>query len=604
MSVQSQDLLNGLDGVIKSTHSLEGYAYGFRTACLTAEFYSERLPKFLSSAFGESIRECLLSQDPSCAVVLDSTSAPSGVPDQLAYWLYFFLRIANVPQAECGHEVSSYMNEVRKIVVPAPVAAHALLSRMLRWLIRLSAQSDATDIRTTLDLDLPRGLAGLKELVPAASNIPRFVEAAVQLDIPVEEVAGRVLQFGQGRKARWLDSSFTDQTPKIGASIARNKQWASRVLFDAGLPVAPHAIVANHQQALKAARKIGYPVVIKPADLDGGIAVAAGLMKDEEVLFAFDRVIKYSNTVMLEKHIPGRDYRLNVFSGELLWAIERVPAGVTGDGRHSVRELLDSLNADSRRGDGIHVPLKKILLDDEAIELLQSVGKRPDSVLSPGEFLPLRRRANVAAGALPVPVTDKVHPDNARLAVRAAAALGLDIAGVDFITTDISLSWTEVGGAICEINAQPQLGSVTSMHVYPQILHNLLKGNGRIPITVVLGAPDGKAAESAAASYASAGYCVGYAGRRGIFVGDQCISKKPLSPYRAGKALLRDRNVGAIVLEINDFSVLKTGMPFDRIDHLETFGPNTCLVGAIPDGLTAKPIKMLMDMIAPESLDE
>lgn len=587
---------------IRTIHGLAGHAYGFGTACLVVEFNRADLPANLPRALEDALKAYFLSLDPAHAALLDEASPGSDVPDRLARWLWLCLRVADVPLIECGREVDSHSGEVRRVVVPAPVAAHALLSRVCWRMLALSMQPEVGHIRRLVDGELPRAVNALRRLVPDSSNIPRFLAAAMQLDIPVEEVISRTLQFGQGSKARWLDSSFTDQTPRIGAEIARNKHWAARVLFDAGFPVAPHLLVESHQQALQAAKKIGFPVVVKPADRDGGLAVAAGLMTEAEVRDAFDNAKKYSNTVMLEKHIPGRDYRLNIFAGELLWAIERVPAGVTGDGRHSVAALLDILNADPRRGGEAHSPLKKILLDDEAMGLLRSKGKSPDSVLPPGEFLPLRRRANVAAGAMPVSVMDKVHPDNVRLAVRAVTALGLDLAGVDFISPDIGLSWMEAGGAICEVNAQPQLGSVTSVHVYSDILQQMVEGNGRIPITVVLGAPDEWPAELAVAAYAAAGHCVGYAGRRGIFVGRECISRKPLSPYRAGKVLLRDRSVDAIVLEINDFSVLKTGMPFDRGYRLETFGPDTRWMGDIPHGMPAEAMQMLIDMIAPGSV--
>src|SRR5690606_8124879 len=124
-------------------------------------------------------------------------------------------------------------------------------------------------------------------------------------------------------------------------------------------------------------------------------------------------------------------YRIVVFRGKAIWAKERRPAGVTGDGKSTIRELVAAVNADPRRGSDVYAPLKKLRLDEEAEKLLARDGLTFDSVPQGGAFVPLRRRANVSAGGTPVAVTDRMHPDNARAAERAAELVGLDLAGVD-----------------------------------------------------------------------------------------------------------------------------------------------------------------------------
>ena len=158
------------------------------------------------------------------------------------------------------------------------------------------------------------------------------------------------------------------------------------------------------------------------------------------------------------RNISGRDYRLNVFNGELIWAIERVPGGVTGDGKSSITKLVELLNSDPLRGEGTHAPLKQLNLDDEARQLLRQYSRDENSVPAEGEFVRLRRNANVATGGTPVSVFDQIHPDNKLLAIRAAAALRLDLAGVDLLIPDIGQSWKLGGAAVCEVNSQPNLG--------------------------------------------------------------------------------------------------------------------------------------------------
>lgn len=312
---------------------------------------------------------------------------------------------------------------------------------------------------------------------------------------------------------------------------------------------------------------------MKPADLDGGVGVAAGLMNADEVRAAFVAAKSHSKRILIEKHVAGRDYRISVFQGQVLWAIERQPAGVTGDGLHTIRQLLDTANADPLRGAGAHAAMKMLELDDEALSMLLAAGLNEASVPAAGSFVPLRRKANIAAGGTPIAVFDEVHPDNAVLAIRAAEALRLDLAGIDLLIPDIRKSWKETGAAVCEVNAQPQLGGVTSRHVYSEVLKALLHGNGRIPIAVVLGAAVvERLVTMVAAKARKAGYVLGYATPNAVWVGEQMVLRSRVDGYRAGQILLTDKNVEAVVLCINDAHLLLSGLPFDRIDLLVLAG--------------------------------
>jgi len=496
------------------------------------------------------------------------------IAEAVLSWAWQFQRLLKNPMIDHGLIVESVTAGRLQLLVPSPVKAHGLMARLIDLILRFQRLDDANEVLTGLRSALPKLVGGLRALAPTGSNIPHLLAAAKDLGVPVQPVQGQIFQFGYGSKSRRLESTFTDATPHVSAMLARDKQSTASVLRDGGLPVVRHAVAKSVEQASKVAEQLGYPVVVKPADLDGGVAVAAGLTNADEVARAFAEAKKHSRKILVEKHVAGRDYRLTVFNDEMLWAIERIPAGVTGDGRNSIRALLDVANADERRGEGIHAKLKKIALDDEALGLLASLGKTPDSVLHRGEFVPLRRRANVAAGGTPVAVTDLVHPDNRRLAVRAAQALGLDIAGIDLLIPDIGRSWMEGGAAICEVNGQPQLGSVTSRHLYPYILQNLLEGDGRIPISLVIGAPDLRAAAQERERYAAMGLTIGYHDSTGVYVGGERVAPAGVGLYQVGRALLRDRAVDGLVMDMKNFECLRSGFPFDRCERLIVAGDN------------------------------
>lgn len=591
-------MINSDSPLINEILSIGGYAYGLQSASLIFDLRLDRLSNIGNIANLNSVFcSCLLDIDRSYEQILNLREVVIDLPGQLIYWLWVFQQAANIPQVACGRQIELDQNTFCKILVPAHLGCHGLISQMAKWVIRLAQIEDVDFLRAEIKTKLPLFMGQLRQHSPSASNAPYFLAAAADLDIPVQKVVGKILQFGQSCKARWLDSSFSDQTSVIGATIARNKQWTTKVLFDAGLPVPLNRIIEDYEQALNSVKIIGFPVVIKPADRDGGVGVSSGLTNFNQVKQAFDNAKKFSNIVMLEKHIDGRDYRLVVFQGKLLWAIERVPGGVIGDGKHCIGALVELLNNDPLRADGNKAKLKKILLDEEALGLLQARGKNINSILDDGEFIPLRRRANIASGGIPVAVMDKVHPDNAKLAIRATAALGLDIAGVDLLIPDITKSWMETGGAICEVNGQPQLGSLTSIHLYKQILELLMFNGSRIPITVVIGASDEVIFQKIHSEYVKGEVCVGLSMAKGLFVGDECIFNKPMTPYKAGKVLLLNRSVEAIILGINDFSILRTGLPFDWCNRVVIAGnhfhnPDT-QISINADRAIAQMIKMI-----------
>jgi cyanophycin synthetase len=570
-----------------------GFSYGLRYPALLFRVVSNaaEVPKSLIHQGDTCVVEALRSARPNQSVSVDPDASGrlQSLPVALLYWMEQLQGVAELPIFECGRIVR--VEGRRSIVcVPALAGGHQATAAIFTWLLellnRLSAEQEVV-----LHLDKLSGrLKALKDASPLVANVPGFLRAAYEMGVPFQELPGQVVQYGYGARARWMDSSFTDQTPAIGAKLARNKLWAAAVLRRAGIPVPRHALVSSSEMAVDLAKTLQYPVVIKPADKDGGLGVAAGLTTPEEVREAFLGAQKYSRNVLVEKHFAGKDYRLTVFQGQLIWAIERIPGGVNGDGVGTVRELVDQLNADPRRGQGPHAPLKRLVFNDEAWSLLHQIGLDENSVPGPGVFVRLRRTANVANGGMPVAVFEQVHPDNNVLAVRAAAALHLDLAGVDLLIPDICRSWREAGAIVCEVNAQPNLGQTTSAHLYKQILAQLVQGNGRIPTVAIVGA----AAESTLAKAICSclqleGLVVGRADLEGVTVDDLRVFDGPISPYAGGQILLADQRVEAVVLGINDRSILRTGLPFDQFDVLVLAGQHLRLDG-LSDGLSREQV--------------
>jgi cyanophycin synthetase len=288
-----------------------------------------------------------------------------------------------------------------------------------------------------------------------APNTLRFALAALQRNVPLTVHAG-MLRLGWGCRTELMDSSFTGTTSNIASRMARNKYWTRQLLETAGIPVARGTLVATLDAAQRLAVELGWPVVVKPSNQDQGTAVVPGIKDDAELQKAFEAAAVFSpGAVLLEKHVDGDDHRMLVVGGRLLMATKRIAGGVTGNGRDNIASLVQQVNADPRRGADKRSILMALTLDEEAVHCLAEQDLDAHSVPDVGRFVRLRRTANISTGGTALDVTQRVHPDNRLLAERAARAIGLDIAGVDFLCSDISRSWRAVGGAVCEVNAQP-----------------------------------------------------------------------------------------------------------------------------------------------------
>jgi cyanophycin synthetase len=353
----------------------------------------------------------------------------------------------------------------------------------------MNALADGKKVRTE---DVASDIAKLSKqflpLAPRGINTLRFLQAAHEMGIPWRHVANNVYQFGWGSRSRWLDSSFTDETSSISAGLARDKVACAQVLRMAGVPVARHQLVSTAEQAVKVADALGYPVVVKPANLDGGVGVMAGLRDALGVTKAFAVAAKYSKKILVEQFVAGEDYRIRICANEVVGVGIRKAAAVVGDGQRSVQALIELTNAERAQKMsplvGLHeIGRKPIVVDEEVQSWLTLQGLMLDSVVPLGQRVRLRGAANVNLGGTIRDVTEKVHPDNLELALNAAAALRLDVAGVDLLLPDIAQSWKATGGAVCEVNAQPQFSSEDA---HRQILKKLVRHHGRIPVVGVL----------------------------------------------------------------------------------------------------------------------
>lgn len=376
----------------------------------------------------------------------------------------------------------SALQEASKATLYVPTSIPLLAEQAARWLIGLVEAYGKPEQRAKLDAADDEQIQRLLEKaskqidsgVSFNANARRMVRAAHQEDMPYLSLPGRVLQLGYGGGARLFRGSVSDVSPSIGLALARDKRAANHFLKVSGFPVPEQHQISSLKQAEAMARKMGYPVVIKAGDLDGGKGVYSNIMDGKGLEAAYLGASALTSLVLIEKHISGHDARVTVINGEIDGIFPRRPAQVVGDGRSSIRELIAVLNSDPLRGRQVYHPLAAVEIDKVLLEFIARSGFTPDSVPDAGQTVVLRGNANLSTGGIRTVYEGELHPEIKATCIRAAALFGIDICGVDLLCDDLTRPLSEQGGVICEVNGGPQIGLTGSQHVNRKLFESYL----------------------------------------------------------------------------------------------------------------------------------
>ena len=425
--------------------------------------------------------------------------------------------------------------------------------------------------------DLAAALARLRELdedVRLGPSTGAIVEAAQRRGIPYRRLTGgSLVQFGWGSRQRRIQAAETDMSSAIGEAIAQDKELTKKLLEAAGVPVPQGRPVRDAEDAWLAMCEIAGPVVVKPLDGNQGKGVTVNVVTREHLNIAYAAAAQISSEVLLERFIPGSDFRMLVVGNQLVAAARREPPQVIGDGVHSVSELVEQVNSDPKRGDGHATSLTRMRLDTIALARLKVQGYTADSVPDKGRCVVLRNNANLSTGGSATDVTDEVHPDMAASAVAAAQMVGLDICGVDVVCDSVLRPLEEQGGGVVEVNAAPGL----RMHLQPSFGKGRAVGeaivssifasgeDGRIPLVAVAGT-NGKTTTVRLISHilSCQGLRVGMTNSDGVYIQGKRIDTGDCSGPKSARNVLLHPDVDAAVFETARGGVLREGLAFDR----------------------------------------
>ena len=430
--------------------------------------------------------------------------------------------------------------------------------------------------------ELNQDLSDLRDLRDEASLGPStetLIKEAEARGIPWSESAARsMIHLGYGANQKRIQATLSDFSSILAVELACDKEGTKRVLYNASIPV-PRGTVIHYLDELEEAidEVGGYPIVIKPLDGNHGRGITIDINSWNDAQDAYDAASGESKTksTIVERYYRGRDHRILVVNGKVVAVAERVPAHVVGDGRSTIAELVEQTNRDPRRGEGHDNILTRLRIDRISLARLERQGYTVDSILDEGEICYLRATANLSTGGISVDRTDDIHPENIWLAQRAARTIGLDIAGIDVVTTDISRPLRETDGVIVEVNAAPGF----RMHTHPSrgtprnvaapVMEMLFPPgtSSRIPIVAITGT-NGKTTTTRliAHIFRETGKTIGYTTTDGTYIGDYLAEAGDNTGPQSAKLILNDPTVEVAVLESARGGILRSGLAFAECD--------------------------------------
>jgi len=416
----------------------------------------------------------------------------------------------------------------------------------------------------------------IREEVRFGPSTASLVEEAENRGIPFIRLNEQSLvQLGFGVFQKRIQATTTANTNMIAVDIAANKHATKKLLGDMGVPVPRGFRIRYEDELERVLESVGYPAVIKPLDGNHGKGATVGVRSLDAAKTAFEKAREYSRYVIVEKQLEGSDFRALVVNNRLIAVAERIPAHIVGDGRSTIKELIDQTNADPRRGLGHEKVLTLIDIDGQTIRCITSAGYTLDSVLPNGETLSLKTTANISTGGTAIDRTDEVHPHNAFLFERIARIIGLDVAGIDVIAPNVSEKLSDSGGGIIEVNAAPGF----RMHLAPsegigrnvaEHVIDMLYPTGapsRVPIFSITGT-NGKTTVTRLIAHVlrGSGLTVGFTTTDGTYIQNQQITQGDNTGPVSAQLVLKDPTVQVAVLETARGGIIRAGLGFDHCD--------------------------------------
>ncbi|MDQ0217338.1 cyanophycin synthetase [Peribacillus cavernae] len=401
-------------------------------------------------------------------------------------------------------------------------------------------------------------------------------DAATQAKVPVQRIGeDSLLRLGTGSRQKFVQATISSQTSNIAVENSCDKQLTKEILKSCGLPVPEGKVATSMEEIFEMAARLGFPLVIKPLNGRQGQGVITNIKNKDELFNVVNCLEQHVDKYILERYYEGNDYRLLVVDDSLIAASLRVPPFIIGNGKDTIQTLIKEENKNPLRGDGHEKAMSKIPLNHIVSCYLEKLDLTLHSVPDKGKIIQVVGNANLSTGGKAIDVTDQVHPTIKNIAVTAAKAIGLDIAGIDFICKDISKPFNNVEMAIIEINAAPGI----RMHHFPSegkkrdvgkaIVDYLFRSReeSAIPIISVTGT-NGKTTTARLINHflSKEGVTVGMANSDGVYINNVSVDEGDCSGPVSARKILSNPAVDFAVLETARGGILREGLAFQQCE--------------------------------------
>ena len=498
------------------------------------------------------------------------------------------------------------------LAVPAidyfpPPLLHQLYSRVTTLVLNLAnpAHTPGTIDQLSNEIDTEIRLPA-KTAVPLSQSTYHLLRTAQAAGMPWRHTGNGIFQIGWGACQTRIRSSQLWGDAALGCETAQHKYWAAQWLSQAGLPAAQHGVANTEAQAFELARQLGNKVVIKPVDRDRGEGITVLPQGEEALRSAFLAAQQYSSQVLVEAWAPGVCHRVLVVKNKMVYAVKRLPIAIEGDGVNTIADLIRAAN-EKRLGLPAWQRKPPLPNDAQAQACLQLYGLSLDAILPAGQWAPLRDIESTAWGGIDLEMTEGIHPENIALAIRAARVFGLEAAGVDIMSPDITRPWYENSAIINEVNVSPLLGGgPASLRTLPALVAHLLPQGAHIPIDVYLGGPEAlQAARERHATLCQSGVSAFLCTPAQTWSSNQIpLPTPPQNLFERCLTQLGNPQAAHLVVVIQTTEFLTTGLPFNRCATFTVVDAQKCQSAQTGALASDEEVRQLLSLFSPPARDQ